>query len=276
MAHWSCLAINCKISHQEVWSEWQSCLIYNAFYCVCVFRMHISLCLSAWICMCAAGCLRLCYSSGKGKKRKVAKIRTICAVFTTCNKVPHSNQSQVSKVIYYPILCLVFAQWLREKQRDTATATDNMLINWDCTTMPPRRDEALKWLPPERRITAPSCSPFMLKKKKDVHFVWATNYICSGRIFSKRGFYSLGASIVAVNRKDSKIVSWMWSEAMLVFMPALCPVGPFFFSKTPHTHMHTSLVYPRCTQTHTLSTMAAWIWCYTRGWCIHTVHPCIH
>lgn len=103
---------------------------------------------------------------GEGKKRKVAKIRTICAVFTTCNKVPHSNQSQVSKVIYYPILCLVFAQWLREKQRDAATATDNMLINWDCTTMPPRRDEALKWLPPERRITAPSCSPFMLKKKK--------------------------------------------------------------------------------------------------------------
>lgn len=43
-------------------------------------------------------------------------------------------------------------------------------------------------------------------KKKDVHFVWATNYICSGRIFSKRGFYSPGASIVAVNRKDSKIV----------------------------------------------------------------------
>lgn len=236
------------------------------FLCVC---LHGSACVRLDVCVCAT-------ARGREKKRKVAKIRTICAVFTTCNKVPHSNQSQVSKVIYYPILCLVFAQWLREKQRDTATATDNMLINWDCTTMPPWRDEALKWLPPERRITAPSCSPFMLKKKKDVHFVWATNYICSGRIFSKRGFYSPGASIVAVNRKDSKIVSWMWSEAMLVFMPALCPVGPFFFSKTPHTHMHTSLVYPRCTQTHTLSTMAAWIWCYTRGWCIHTVHPCIH
>lgn len=26
---------------------------------------------------------------------------------------------------------------------------------------------------------------------------------------------------------------------MLVFMPALCPVGPFFFSETPHTHVHT-------------------------------------
>lgn len=29
---------------------------------------------------------------------------------------------------------------------------------------------------------------------------------------------------------------------MLVFMPALCPVGPFFFSKTPHTHAHISPV----------------------------------
>lgn len=133
---------------------------------------------------------------------------------------------------------------------DSATATNYMLINWECTTMPPRREEALKWLPPESDY----CSePFSLYAEK-----WhslcdlATTFPVEGfslRVFQARLLLP-GCLESFCQQVDSKIVLWMWSEAMLVYVPALCLSGPFFFSKDPHPHPHSIPFCPWHTQIH--------------------------
>lgn len=90
---------------------------------------------SMFVCVHLHVCGLMSVSALQLGEKNVTQIRTICTVFTTCNKVLGSNQSQVSEshilLNFVSCLCTVALQ------RDAATATDNMLINWDCTTMPP-------------------------------------------------------------------------------------------------------------------------------------------
>ncbi len=80
--------------------------------------------------------------------------------------------------------------------------------------MPPWREEALKWLPPEREIAALSSLCEL-----------ETTFLAEGRVFQVRLLLP-GCFESFCQQVDSKIVLWMWREAMLVYVQALWPLWP--------------------------------------------------
>ena len=217
-AHWPWVAINSKSSRNlglNVQGQGSvDVVIYKSVCSVCLLSMCLHVC--GWL---IASVLQL-----KKKKKRSNKSEP------SAQQAIKSNQSQVSKVIYYPILCLCTAAY--REQKDTATATDNMLINWDCTTMPPWRDEALRWLPSDSEI---SFEPKSLYAEKWYFAGWKLHFYC--RHFSLRGprvnLWLPRCHKSFYQQEDSRIVLWMWTGTMC--MPALCVSVLFIFSKTSHT-----------------------------------------
>lgn len=129
--------------------------------CVCAracLGAHISLCLSSCICVCVCVGLNVCVCAPAWKIKKGTQIRTICTVFTTCNKVPGSNQSHIL-LNFVSCLCTVASQRAQRRGHSYRQHVHQLGTAPQC-----HREERrlLKWLPPGRQITAPSRPLFAL------------------------------------------------------------------------------------------------------------------
>ena len=189
------------------------------FACVCVracFGAHISLCLSSCICMCVG--LNVCVCAPAWKIKRGPKSEPYAPYSQ------HAIKSRVlTKVIYYSILCLVFAQWLRREHRDAATATDNMFINWGQHHNATMKRGSSKMAATR---TGDYCSQSSSVRAGSRHSLCDLKTAILGRwggdfpweFFQVR---RSGRFESFCRQVDSKIVLWKWNVAKLVYMQAL-------------------------------------------------------